>query len=73
MSKTTTTAYLLGISEGRQFLRNYGPFNAQEVQRILDNCTTACAAYDPDSDLGQAAMGERDFWQLQVGKVSQCA
>lgn len=68
MSKTTTAAYLLGISEGRQFLRNYGPFNAQEMQSILDNCNKCCALNHPDSELGQAAIGERDFWQLQVRK-----
>lgn len=64
--QTVTDSYLMGIQEGRQFLRDHGPFSQADMSRIFDNLNALCLSHDADSETGQMFRGERDFWRDQI-------
>lgn len=64
--KTVTAEYLMGISEGRDYLKRFG---AEDAQAHLDNIErTIRSGFDASSPVGQMLRGERDFWRNQIKK-----
>jgi hypothetical protein len=66
--KTVSAEYLLGIREGREWLKRFGPADAQAN---LDNLTRTARLFDAANPVGQMLRGERDFWRLQVRKLER--
>ena len=63
MEKTVTQAYLLGILEGRDFLRQHG---AEDADGHIANLRTLCKMHSASSTMGQMFRGELDFWRNQL-------
>jgi len=59
---TVTQAYLDGIREGRQTLKEHGPGVIADCLAVAERL---CAMFDASSPVGQMARGERDFWRRQ--------
>lgn len=59
-----TAEYLMGIAEGRQYLRAYPDTSPREA---FDGCVrTIRSGFDAQSPVGQILRGERDFWRNQL-------
>ena len=59
---TVTQAYIDGILEGRQTLKEHGP---DVIADCLATAERLCTMFDASSPVGQMARGERDFWRRQ--------
>ena len=73
MTETVSDDYLLGISEGRTFLRAWPEYNRGEAMTVDDmrQCEAACSANMARGFSGamrEVFRGERDFWRNQIRK-----
>lgn len=68
-AQTVTLEYLEGIKDGRAMLRCQPDMTAQDIEGLLENCTTLLKMgfAQPMRDMYR---GERDFWkqQLKIGR-----
>ena len=60
-----TDCYILGIKEGREYMRAHG---AEDAAAHIENCDTTIARNPRGSMLAEMARGERDFWANQMEK-----
>ena len=60
-----TDCYILGIKEGREYMRTHG---TEDAAAHIENCNTTIARYPRGSMLAEMARGERDFWANQIEK-----
>jgi len=67
--KTVSESYLLGIAEGRELLRQYGPWSRDDMQRMAENLhDLARQGFAPE--MRDMFKGERDFWRNQLRKAA---
>lgn len=60
-------AYILGIKEGRDYLRHNPGMTKEDMQSAMANCASNMAKHSqPMKDLFK---GQRDFWRNQVKKA----
>lgn len=61
-------AYLLGIKEGRAFLKQNPNLSIQVMQKLKKDCDRLMR--DHSHDMKNAFKGERDFWANQIKRRS---
>jgi hypothetical protein len=63
-----TECYLLGIKEGREYMRAHG---AEDAAEHIECCDTIIARNPRGSAKAEMARGERDFWLNQTAETTQ--
>lgn len=64
--QTVTDSYLMGIREGREYLKRYNP-TADEAREVLANIESTLRR-GFGSEVAEMLRGERDFWRNQLAK-----
>lgn len=73
MTQTVSEAYLLGVKDERALLNESkarGEFDLAMAQGMLATIE-ACLKRGFSADMGDYMRGGRDFWRLQVKKLTQ--
>lgn len=66
MTQTVTAEYLMGIREGREYLKRFG---SEDAQAHVDNLKRTIEGFAASTPVGQMLRGERDFWLGQLRKA----
>ena len=67
--QTVTECYLLGIREGRDYLKQFAP-SIEEMRALAANCETLLKQGFA-REMADVFRGERDFWRNQINKGSK--
>ena len=73
MSEVTevTHAYLLGIKEGRAYVKQFGAQTRAEIERHIENLKAVKAMYNNgNTEMRQSLNGQIDFWAHQLKGVA---
>ena len=65
---TYTAEYIMGITEGRAFLRQFSP-DLEDMRHLEANCVDALKGYQSGGPVADMLRGERDFWRNQIKKA----
>lgn len=66
--KTVSESYLMGIREGREYLKRFTP-NLQDARDVLANIeSTLRWGFSGGGEVADMLRGERDFWRNQIKK-----
>lgn len=62
--KTVSHAYITGIKEGRELLKQNPNYNCDDIQAIIENTNDTLKGFT--GDVADMLRGERDFWKHQL-------
>lgn len=62
-----TEAYLLGIKEGREYLKRFPDFTPSEIRTEIENLNRAIDRHS--GTMKECFQGQRDFWRNQIKKA----
>ena len=66
--QTVTDAYLMGIKEGREQLKQFGL--SVSIEERIDNLKSTLKGFNHSSSVGQMLLGEIHFWENQSRLLS---